>query len=270
MPAGRIEHITELRRQEQARMNAYMNADGCLMQFLAKELSDPEAAPCGKCANCAGEGLGAAYPAELAEEAARFLERLSLPIEPRKQWPTGATFEGEHGRIAGDFQAAEGRALCKWGDAGFGGLVRGGKRDGHFADRLVEAAAALVERRWHPTPRPEWVASVPSLRHRTLVPEFARRLSKRLGLPFVDCIQKTRATEFQKTRQNSFQQAKNLENAFAVDARSVRPTPVLLVDDMVDSRWTLAVLAWKLRKAGAGPVFPFALADSSADDGSSE
>lgn len=270
MPADRIEHITELRRQEQIRMNAYMEEDGCLMQFLAEELSDPQAAPCGKCANCTGERLGATYSAELAEEAARFLEHLSLPIEPRKQWPQGATFEGESGRIAAEFRAEEGRALCKWGDAGFGDLVRGGKRDGRFADRLAEAAAELIRRRWRPVPQPEWVTFVPSHRHGTPVPEFARRLATRLGLPFVDCIRKTRATELQKTRQNSFQQAGNLENAFTVDARSVRPTPVLLVDDMVDSRWTLTVLAWKLRKAGAGPVYPFALADTSSDDGSSE
>jgi ATP-dependent DNA helicase RecQ len=270
MPAGRVEHITELRRQEQIRINAYMEADGCLMQFLAEELSDPRAARCGKCANCTGERLGATYPAELAEEAARFLEHLSLPIEPRKQWPAGGTFEGERGRITTEFRAEEGRALCKWGDAGFGDLVRDGKRDGHFADRLVEAAADLVQRRWRPAPRPEWVTCVPSRRHRALVPDFATRLASRLGLPLVEPIRKIRDTEPQKTRQNSFQQVRNLDNAFAVDATSVRPKPVLLVDDMVDSRWTFTVLAWNLRKAGAGPVFPFALADSSADDGSSE
>jgi ATP-dependent DNA helicase RecQ len=270
MPTERIEHITELRRQEQTRMNAYMEEDGCLMQFLAEELSDSQAAPCGKCANCTGERLGAAYPAELAEHAARFLEHLSLPIEPRKQWPAGVTFEGERGRIAAELRAEEGRTLCKWGDAGFGDLVRDGKRDGHFADRLVEAAAELVQRRWRPTPAPGWVACVPSRRHRTLVPDFARRLAARLGLPFLEPIRIIRDTEPQKTRQNSFQQVHNLENAFTVDARSVGPEPVLLVDDLVDSRWTFAVLACKLRKAGAGPVFPFALADSSADDGSSD
>jgi len=111
---------------------------------------------------------------------------------------------------------------------------------------------------------------VPSRRHRTLVPDFARRLAARLGLTFVEPIRKARDTVSQKTRQNSFQQVENLENAFAVDARSVRPEPVLLVDDMVDSRWTLTIVACQLRKAGAGPVFPFALADSSADDGSSD
>jgi ATP-dependent DNA helicase RecQ len=247
-----------------------MEAEGCLMQFLAEELSDPAAAPCGKCANCTGERLLGTYPAQLGEEAARFLERLSLIIEPRKMWPQAATFEGERGRIAAEFQPAEGRALCKWGDAGFGDLVRDGKCEGHFADRLVEAAAELIQRRWNPKPTPEWVTCVPSHRHKTLVPEFAGRLAARLGLPLVECVRKTRATDLQKTRQNSFQQASNLENAFAVEERSVRPGPVLLVDDMVDSRWTFTVLAWKLLKAGAGPVFPFALADTSADDGSNE
>lgn len=251
-------------------MKAYMAARSCLMQFLAEELSDPQAAPCGKCANCTGDGLGAGFPQQLAEEAALFLERLSLPIELKKQWPQGSTFEGEHGRIAQEFRAEEGRALCKWGDAGFGDLVRAGKREGRFNDRLVNAAAELIQRRWKPRPMPEWVTCVPSRRHANLVPEFARRLAARLELPFVGCIRKARDTDLQKTRQNSFQQAANLENAFAVEERAVQPKPVLLVDDMVDSRWTLTILAWKLRKAGAGPVFPFALADSSADDGSSE
>lgn len=267
MPVERIERITELRRQEQARMNAYLASDGCLMQFLALDLNDPHAAPCGKCANCTGQRLGASYPPELAEEAARFLERLSLPIKPRKQWPQGETFEGERGRIAAALQAQEGRALCKWGDAGFGELVRDGKNRGHFPDRLVEAGNVLIAGRWRPQPRPEWVTCVPSRRHTTLVPDFARRLAGRLRLPFVDCIRKVWATEPQKTRQNNSHQARNLESAFEIDAEAVRPTPVLLVDDLVDSRWTFTVLASKLLQAGSGPVFPFALADSSADDG---
>jgi ATP-dependent DNA helicase RecQ len=267
MPVERIARITELRKQEQKRMDAYLASGDCLMQFLALDLDDPHAAPCGKCANCTGQRLGATYPPGLAEEAARFLERLWFPIEPRKQWPQGVAFEGERGRIAATLQAQEGRALCEWGDAGFGELVREGKNRGHFPDRLVEAGNDLIVGRWRPQPRPQWVACVPSRRHTTLVPDFARRLAARLRLPFVDCIQKARETEPQKTRDNSFQQVQNLEHAFEIDAAAVRPTPVLLVDDLVDSRWTFTVLALKLLEAGSGPVFPFALADSSADDG---
>jgi ATP-dependent DNA helicase RecQ len=238
------------------------------MEFLARELNDPDAAPCGKCANCTGERLGAAYPGQLAEEALQFLGRLSLPIERRKQWPAGVHFEGEtKSRIEVGFQAREGRVLCKWGDAPFGDLVREGKHAGRFSERLVDAAAELIRARWKPQPKPEWITCVPSRRHADLVPDFSLRLAAKLRLPFVVCIRKARNTAPQKSRQNSFQQVENLENAFEVDTGAVRDAPALLVDDMVDSRWTFAVLAWKLLHGGAGPVFPFALADSSADDG---
>jgi len=268
MPVERIDRITSLRRQEQVRMDDYMTSGGCLMEFLARELNDPDAAPCGKCANCTGERLGAEYPEQLAEEARRFLEGLSLLIEPRKQWPAGVHFGAEtKNQIDINFQAKEGRVLCKWGDVTFGDLVREGKRVGHFSDRLVGAAAELIQGRWKPQPMPEWITCVPSRRHVDLVPDFTYRLAAKLGLPFVECILQVRNTEPQKSRQNSFQQVENLENAFSLVNGAVRDAPVLLVDDMVDSRWTFAVLAWELLHGGAGLVFPFALADSSADDG---
>jgi ATP-dependent DNA helicase RecQ len=87
-----------------------------------------------------------------------------------------------------------------------------------------------------------------------------------LGLPFVECFQKVRDTEPQKTRANSFQQVHNIAWAFDVDGAMVRPEPALLIDDMVDSRWTFTVLTVLLRKAGSGPVYPFALADSSSEN----
>lgn len=210
MPVERIERITLLRREEQARMNAYLVTPRCLMQFLAEELNDPHAARCGKCANCTGKRLGAAFPPKLAEEAARFLERLNQPIEPRKMWPGGASFEGQHSKIAQAHQAREGRVLCHWGDASFGDSVRDGKRDGHFPDPLVDASAELIRTRWKPQPKPEWVTCVPSRRHPNLVPDFARRLAAKLGLPLVECIKKVQDTEPQKTRQNSFQSGEHV------------------------------------------------------------
>ena len=111
-------------------MRAYMEAEGCLMQFLAEELSDPEAAPCGKCANCTGERLGAAYPARSggggrpfpgAPLVAHRTEKAMAPRLPHSKANAAAS--------PPSFMAAEGRALCKWGDAGFGDLVRDGKRE---------------------------------------------------------------------------------------------------------------------------------------------
>lgn len=268
MPMDRIERITNLRRQEQGRMSTYMSSRDCLMQFLAEELNDPNAAPCGKCANCAGGLLSERYPDNLAQAAVEFLDRLENPIQPRKMWPPGLADPEMKGKIAPECQALEGRALCRWGDPGFGALVRRGKqRDHRFDDQLVDAVARLIRNRWRPDPTPSWLTCVPSRRHQTLVPDFARRLAVRLGLPFVECIRKVRDTEPQKTRVNSFHQVQNIAGAFVVDRAMVRPEPVLLIDDMVDSTWTFTVLTVLLRKAGSGSVYPLALADSSSEDG---
>lgn len=42
--------------------------------------------------------------------------------------------------------------------------------------------------------------------------------------------------------------------------------PVLLVDDIVRSTWTLTVIAALLRKAGSGPVFPVCIARIGTED----
>ncbi len=267
MPSAQITRITDLRRVEQERMRAYMATNSCLMQFLSQELSDGTAGRCGKCVNCRGQGLPVDIPRGLAEAAAAFVDGIAFPIEPRKLWPGQIGFEGLRGRIAPELQNQPGRALCRWGDPGFGDLVREGKQQtGVLSDRLVEGAERLIRHKWRPQPFPVWVACVPSRRHARLVPDFARRMAEALRIPFVDCIHKIKETRPQKTRQNTHQQAQNLEGAFQIDHNLVRNAPVLLIDDMVDSRWTMTVLGVKLRQAGSGPVLPFALADSSQDE----
>jgi ATP-dependent DNA helicase RecQ len=267
MPIERIQRILQLRRQEQHRIREYVATDKCLMQFLSAELNDPAAQPCGKCSNCRHAGLSVTFPTPSSEAATWFLTALDLPIEPRKQWLSGNTFEGQRGKIASPFQTQPGRALCRWGDPGFGDLVRSGKQQlGRFPEPLLAAALPLIRDRWIPTPSPTWVTCVPSRRHISLVPDFARRLAAALELPFVDCIHKVRETTPQKSRQNSLLQMCNLERAFEVHQNTIQTGPVLLVDDLVDSRWTFTVLGFKLRQAGSGPVFPFALADSSSRD----
>jgi ATP-dependent DNA helicase RecQ len=79
-------------------------------------------------------------------------------------------------------------------------------------------------------------------------------------------VKKVREAEPQKQMQNSFHQGRNLEGVFAVEPGAFDVSgPVLLVDDVRDSGWTLTVVAALLREAGSGSVFPLALADSSAD-----
>jgi ATP-dependent DNA helicase RecQ len=200
-------------------------------------------------------------PDHLEREAVAFLRRSDLPIEARGRWQTGALpAYGWRGRIPAEQRAEPGRALCLLGDSGWGSLVRRGKyQDGRFADELVEALAGLV-RGWRPNPAPTWVTCIPSLNHPMLVRDLASRLAARLSLPFVPAVRKVRATQPQKQMENSWQQAHNLDGAFHIDPWKGVAGPVLLVDDIVDSRWTFTVVAALLRGAGSKAVFPLALA----------
>ena len=265
----RVDRLTELRKREQSRMLEYLHARSCLMQFLARELDEHDAPPCGRCAVCRGKPLlTEEFSPSLAERAAHFLQRTHHPIKPRKLWPKDAfkTYEFT-GKVSESLRAETGRVLAIWGDAGWGELVRAGKYSStaRFDDRLVDAVAEMI-REWNPQPQPAWVTCVPSLNHTTLVAEFAGRLANSLKLPFHPVLQKSRTSPPQKEMQNSFQQAHNLDGAFTVKPGGDFTKPLLLVDDMVDSGWTFAVCAALLRRAGGGPVFPVALAQTSKTD----
>ncbi len=256
----RAARLTELRRAEQAQMQRYVDLTSGHMEFLIKAL-DGESDVVGSIDSLP---LATKIDMKIVEEAISFLRRSDIQIELRRQWPSGGLpqFGLKSSRIDIALQARPGRALCVWGDAGWGGLVKRGKyKDGRFDDQLVVASANLMDK-WGPHPRPTWVTCIPSLRHRNLVPDFAKRLALTLRLPFMEVLQRTEGRPEQKTMENSVQQARNVDGALAICSTAVPGGPVLLVDDMVDSRWTLTIGAWLLRKHGSGEVFPYALAVS--------
>jgi len=256
----RAERLTALRRAEQTQMQDYARLRSGHMEFLIRaldgepgELPAPDLPP-----------LPATVPPDRVLEAVGFLRRTSLPIEPRRRWPPGGMpLYGVSGQIEAPLRAQPGKALCVWGDSGWGDAVRLGKyHDGRFSDDLVEACRQLIER-WSPEPAPTWATCIPSRRHPDLVPDLARRIAAAVGIPFEPVLVRTEDRPEQKTMANSTHQARNVDGSLEVRGE-VRPEPVLLVDDMVDSRWTLVVGAWLLRSNGSGEVWPLALAQMGA------
>ena len=153
--------------------------------------------------------------------------------------------------------------LCKYGDPGLGELVRQGKysAEKRFCDELVERGAEVVQALAKEKGITH-ITCVPSLRS-DLVPDYARRLAKACGLPFVELLHKSSADQ-QKTMENSSHQCANAFQSFSVlNGVQTLPRKVLLVDDMVDSKWTLTVCGCRLMEKGCQEVYPFALADSS-------
>ncbi|MEA2178593.1 MAG: ATP-dependent helicase RecQ, partial [Solirubrobacteraceae bacterium] len=160
-------------------------------------------------------------------------------------------------KIGPEMQLQEGRALGRSGDGGWDVLVREGRRDGHFADELVEACTDLLDR-WRPSPAPQWVTAIPSRRSGELVPDLARRLAAALGVPYVDVIERTGDNPPQREMENSAQQVANVRGQFKVVA-APPGGPGLLVDDLRFSGWTLATVGAQLRAKGAGPLHPLVL-----------
>jgi ATP-dependent DNA helicase RecQ len=250
---ARVKQVTAQRRREQATMRAYLHGDGCLMETLRRQLDDPTAEPCGRCSRCTGESRTIELDRDLVIAAQEFLRGQNLALKPRKQYPAGT-------RIAAGEQLADGWALATVGDGGWGPLIDEGRRDGKFADELVDALAELL-RKQHPDEPFAWVTAVPSRRAADLVPSLAERLADRLGLPFRPVLTKVRDTAPQAEMQNSAQQASNVGGAFAV-TEPIPDSACLLVDDVWDSGWTLTVVAQLLRSHGSGPVYGAVLAQA--------
>ena len=262
-PRERVAAVNAWRREEQSAIEEYRSSAGCRMQFLRAQLDDRDADACGVCDNCRGERFGIDPDVAVVADADLALRHDHIEAAPRKRWPIGSAEPS--GAIPPDERPETGWCLTRWGAAGWGPQVRQGKLvNGHFAPALVDAMMELCRERVDPSV--EWVAFVPSERHPDLVPAFARQVAAGLSLPVHEVIGKMRETAPQKEMQNSAMQLGNVWTTFGITADPPHGSSCLLIDDVIDSRWTVTVLAGLLRRHGSGPVFPMALAYAGQSD----
>jgi ATP-dependent DNA helicase RecQ len=264
MDSEKIARLTNKRLNEWEEVLNYIDSDKCLMNFLQNSLDDPHSSKCGKCANCRDDTkMPLDVSHENGVEAALFLKHSEFDIKPRKKIEANALpMYGWSGIIAENIRAEIGKSLSRWGDAGWGRIVTEDKHQNHFRDELVDAMGEMIIDRWSLDPKPTWLTCIPSKRHPDLVPDFAQRLAKKLGIPFKPVIIKTSETAPQKEQENSFFQCQNLDGIFEINGE-VSDEPVLLIDDVIDSGWTLTIASALLREAGSGIVYPATLTSSS-------
>ncbi|MGB3733290.1 RecQ family ATP-dependent DNA helicase, partial [Microbacterium sp.] len=262
--AERYERIAAERRAEQQHMIEYQQTSGCRMEFLQRSLDDATAAPCGRCDNCAGAWFPTEIGADAGTAAAGSLDRVGVPIEPRRQWPTGADRLGVpvRGRIAAEEQAAEGRALARLTDLGWGGTLReifaAGAPDAPVPPHVLNACVRVLAG-WKWDERPVAVIGMPSRSRPQLTGSLARGLAEIGRLPYLGELGFVNGGPAGGPGGNSAFRVAGLWDRFTADGLQVPEGPVLLVDDLADSRWTLTVAARVLRQAGATAVLPFAL-----------
>ena len=248
----RSEGITAIRYKEMQDMDEFTKQKGCYMEYIAEKLDDVNAKVCGKCSNCRGLFFDERVGAETVQRAQQFIKSKFGVIETRKQFQ-------DKTKIKPEFQFKDGIVLSNYADAGYGMAVQKGKYlDGYFSDELVDASVKILSE-FIKNNNIEWITPVTSKRHPKLVPDFAKRLADKLDIGYFEGIKKLDAEE-QKKFENSDGQYKNANDSFEII--QVKKENILLVDDMVDSRWTFTVCAMKMREMGSGDIYPFALANT--------
>lgn len=257
----RVEAITAARRVEQQAMREYAATDGCRMVFLRGLLDDAGNEPCGICDRCREPRFLVSLETELVDEARARLRSGWRSIEPRKQWPSG--LDEPRGRIAPERQVRRGRALGLTGDGYWGRPVAEDRAAAHpYRPELVRALAELAAT-WAPDPAPTWVTWIPS-EQSSAVALLADAVAAHLGLPALGIVERSRGGRPQAECFNSAQQVANVWCAFSIVTASapggrVPDGPVLLVDDLVDSGWTMTTVGHDLARAGVHTIYPLAL-----------
>jgi ATP-dependent DNA helicase RecQ len=264
----RLRRVADARTDEQRLVREYATLTGCRMEYLRRCLDDPGAVPCGRCDNCTGEGLPGAVSGEALAAAQSFLGRPGVEIEPRKMWPTGLAAVGvpHSGKIPAGELAEPGRALGRLSDLGWGDRLRRMlAADAPDEEAGADLVAAVIEvlKAWDWARRPGAVVTIGSARRPRLIRSLADRVA---GIGRLDLLGEVPSPAAGTgPRANSAQRVRALYGGVCVPeplaARlATLGTPVLLVDDLVDSGWTMALVTRALRRAGAPAVLPLALA----------
>ena len=267
----RYRRVARAREDEQEAMRRYLAGGSCRMEMLRRDLDDPFAEPCGRCDECAG----AWYPTDVSEQAVATardaIDRPGVDLEARTQWPTGMASLGVDvkGKIAADEQMADGRAVARLSDIGWGTRLRelvgpGAAADGPVTPAVVNAVVAVLKT-WGWLDRPVAVVAMPSRTRPQLIASLAERIAVLGKLELLGSLAYAHGGPTGGHGGNSAHRLAAVWERVVVPpdvASALAPVrgPVLLVDDVADSRWTLTVAARELRQAGATAVLPLTLA----------
>lgn len=257
------EVVKKTKMQELKAMDQYLEEEGCLSKYVVNSLNDYTAKDCGKCHNCLGTTIleGVEMPSiETVIETQEWLNRVFIAITPRKRWPDNDNTFDNSATISNPNK--EGVALAKYGDAGYGAMVA---HDKYYADayredlidKTVDVLSSYIN-----DADVNAITSIPSGRNKK-INTFAKEVARRLGIPHLDLLCVTGEGDQQKRMQNSYFQYKNAAEKMALVSGASAPRSIILIDDVVDSKWTLTVAGALLSKAGASNIIPFCLADSS-------
>jgi ATP-dependent DNA helicase RecQ len=263
---ARYRQLDDARRREQQAMLDYQSTDECRMTFLRRQLDDPDLLDgerCGRCDNCAGTRLDAAVNDDATALIQKRLMRPGVEITPRKQWPSGLGKRGVDlsGRI-GD-GPEPGRAIGRLTDLGWGPRLRRllDEPDGEVPPEIVQAAVKVLAS-WDWADRPTAVLALDADIHPILISSLSRELARIGRLTDLGVLRYAPGCRPVTATNSAYRVAALVGRWPPPEPSAIAASggPVLLVDDLTDTGWTLTMAARVVRQAGAPAVLPFALA----------
>jgi ATP-dependent DNA helicase RecQ len=289
--ADRYAAVAAARAREQRAMVGYVETAGCRMEYLRRELDDSAAEPCGRCDNCTGRHWSVAVSDTGTAGATERLLRAGTEVAPRRMWPTGMRDLGidVSGRIPPESAALPGRAVAGLTDLGWGPRLRSvlaraaePDADAQVPPDLLDAVVKMLAA-WDWDERPGAVVTLPSRSRPELVASLGQQIAAIGRLPYAGSLEyatpgvgqdgardggggdRDGASRDGARQSNSAQRLRAVWAELTVPG-PVRDTvaglgaPVLLVDDRIETGWTMTVAARLLREAGAAGVLPLVLA----------
>jgi ATP-dependent DNA helicase RecQ len=249
--AAKWDALAVVRITEADLMRSYASGKSCLMRTLQTALDDPDPSDCGRCSVCTGVVPGPGLrPTTASLEAARVFARgRDVVIAPRKIWPSGVARKG---KIVG---CNEGRALAFADDPGWVEEVAGIRN----APASPEILAGIIDvlGRWRTSWGRRPVAVVPLLSsgHGRFTRSVAEHISNVGKLPLIDALVVSGSPPMSDIPSVGQVNAAFAHLALRLDAE-VPPGPILLVDALYRTGWSVTVAAALLREAGATDILP--------------
>lgn len=249
---ARYQGLLKQRQHEYQKMLDFGKDDMCLQKTICEELDDHDAKNCGKCSNCTNSKWDI-MPSPMALKAAQMFLRQNLNSLPvKKRWPKTADSKAK--KIPENLRPEEILTVSRAGDGGWDEIVQDilqGKQIKEFPE-LIGWLNKQLE-----VFNIDWITIVPTRKREEVMNKFAKNLAKSLNIPFYITLERISDRPSQLELYNSSLQFENLKKSHKVV--STPSGKGLIIDDQIQSGWTINMTAGQLQHNNVQPLVALCL-----------
>ncbi|UBH09026.1 RecQ family ATP-dependent DNA helicase [Macrococcus armenti] len=247
------QQLNDTRIAELDNLKRFVNYDDCYMQYIANELDAPDLKEkCGICTHCKGRTfIPTREDNPYLEQATAYKNKLHGVIEPRKR-------HANNKKLDEALRYMPGWTYTTDSYSPIGKRFMAERMNQHYSEKTMITISNFLTEHIQ-THQIDTIVPVPNKRYPALVNELAQYIAREHGLNYVEALDKTQPGHIQSDMHNSIMQEQNITDILARnESVDITNKNILLIDSIVNSRWTMTVAASLLLQQ-ANAVYPFAL-----------